>query len=731
MNPTITFLTSKESHTPRRELLLTALARSERIRTDIPKLSLPCIVPSALWPGDDRKGSQPIAPNVVAHTGLFFIDVDTDDARTDLALETAKSWPHTICVQRSFSGALHVFFAAAPVPAPPNLSVQHTAVIKAAQTIFAADTGLTPDPAVIDIARRCFIAANQPVHIPDHEPLLLIPDLAAVPTGGRHDAMLKWACKQVENDGRSKQNVRSWLVAANTRLGEAETEAGLDAMLNNLTDFAESGIVTTSDDVVIMTSAADIATTLEHHPTFRARYNVLRLSTEISTAEHPIWHHLPPDRLHREAYLALPPHRWQAGKTVSGQVPPAALKSAIDIIARPVNPVAELLEVIREIEPATPTQRYTACAEAFQCDPADKPHYLDLFECIYTDVALRMLLCENPERNVQPSFFATLVGPQGCGKTAFIEELLPTPFTPYRGALTASRWSDAVMQVGSKFLMEIPEISARRSYYDGLSKGDLRSLVTDGTFDAVHKYDKAPSTTKNNSVLIATANSDGNVLLDGVGNRRQVIVQFPAYDSTEASMAAGAKSADYLRAHRDALLAYGLQRADEIIGSSNTPWLGVRLDAAYEHLWVQAQEQSDESDRLDILRAFVAIILDLDGWREESAPGVPPEETHGYCTRGGVDPKSLRCLASVYAGFQRDHISAKQVNAELRLTPGIVQASNPSPLHKRRGLRVVSGAVLAALVKRVSLVDEAVEAIRSDPGKLANPLYAETLRLEV
>ena len=95
--------------------------------------------------------------------------------------------------------------------------------------------------------------------------------------------------------------------------------------------------------------------------------------------------------------------------------------------------------------------------------------------------------------------------------------------------------------------MEIPEISARRSYYDGLSKGDLRSLVTDGTFDAVHKYDKAPSTTKNNSVLIATANSDGNVLLDGVGNRRQVIVQFPAYDSTEASMAAGAKSADYLR----------------------------------------------------------------------------------------------------------------------------------------------------------------------------------------
>ena len=148
-----------------------------------------------------------------------------------------------------------------------------------------------------------------------------------------------------------------------------------------------------------------------------------------------------------------------------------------------------------------------------------------------------------------------------------------------------------------------------------------------------------------------------------------------------------------------------------------------------DSLWQGAQELSDESGNLDILRAFVAIILDLDGWREQARPGEAPETVFGFCPRGGIYPVSLRRLANVYAdrGGQ-DAFTAQKVNAELRLIPGIIKSNRVSPLHKNFGLTVDSGHVLAELVRRVGLVEEAQAAITAEMA--ANPLYSEILNME-
>ena len=657
------------------------------------KSDLPAIIPSAYF----NEGVT--TADLAAHTGLLGIDVDVERDAGDVAWPFVLAWPHTYAAQRSASGGVHIFVRVNPVPAVHSAVAEHRDLARRVHKVLAADLGLTADPACIDVVRRFFVPGFD--HYSNATAIPLVPALALLQPGERHDAMLKWALEQARGR-RSKEVILSALVDAERRLQSGHSKADLERMVVDL------NVDDTQDGVVLLESVAQVSAALVKEGRFDLRRNVMTATLQYKAGD--AWVNIPGSASAFSALIedALPPFAWRPvhNRPLSNVIPDTYLQRAAHHLAAPYNPAEELLARARQAIITEDTDFGAAARAVFRDDSA---YTRAVFEAIYTDVALRMLLCGHPERAVLPTFFTLLVGPQGCGKSAFVEELLPSFCARFVGQLTAGNIRDAVNQVSARFLLEYPEVGDKRDRFSMLTPGEFRSLVTSPFHDVVNKYERSPTEMRNNAVIVATANPDGSPLLDGIGGRRQAVVTYPSYDSVEAALAAGLAAADYLRVHRDALFALAVRRADEILAQSTSDLVSVAIpkDLMPEQLESQRRVADDLAGH--IARALLDMYFDLPGWRTRADPMNP--DIPGYCERGGAYGPSLRALASKYAG---EHISSQRINATLLLQPGVSRATRVSPLHHNRGL-LVSPEAAAAMAAAIELnTEEATRVNRTE-----------------
>ena len=713
----VTQLDDLYSTRPNRMPLSDCLDMAAQQSAHTPKTQLMVVIPSALYPR--KQGHTPTTKTVEAHTGLFFLDIDTYED-PEAIFSTALAWQHSALVKYSASGGVHIFYRMLPNPRSGVLADDHTQLARAGGKIFEADTGLSADPACVDVVRRCFFAPSEYALGQD---IPLVPALANIKQGDRHNAMRNWAFHAFVEEARPIERIQDTLRAANIRLGSPETEQGIDAMLKNLPDAVEHHQEQdTGGNGVILQTSTDICKAFARTGRFQARYNVLTHALEVSSADPNNWH-VPhsADRLFAVARECLPSYVWRTGRSTTRHLPNHVLRTAVYEYAVDYNPVEEILEQAVG-SPATDAEIAQIASQVFQCDIVRNPHYADALIKVYTDVALRMLLCSNSSLDARPSFFLTLVGPQGCGKTAFVEQFLPDAFRQYTGQLTAAKWSDAVTQASSRFVLEYPEIAGERRSYDKLPLADFRSLITLASFDAVHKYMRDSLRSKNNAVIIATANPDGDPMLDRTGNRRQLIIRYPNYPSIAASMTAGKQSAEVLHDNNWKLLLRGIVDAKAIIAHTAYGQVSVEMDPQHEHLWLAAQAHSTETLDMPIIQALVTIVANLDGWRSLARPGSNPNSVHGFCPTGGVWPPALKDLARYFAGDPS--LTSQAINRILGLNPNIIKSVSVSPIHRNYGRMPASAAALYDLAKSVYLVEDVAEAIESNPHLYADPIFS-------
>ena len=705
----------------------------------------PGLYPSALMP---PTGPGTKDEHAVAHTGLFFIDLDFktmphDEAvlATDLAIATARKWRHTILLQRSVSGlGLHILCRALPVPAGDYIVEEHIRLVQDVWDIWHADTGLqtSPDRNNRNLA-RVMAMSNYPYELGD-EGLPLVPKLAMLESGERHDKMRDYALHLYSN-GYELTTILDVLDCANQRLGTPFSDVDLDAMLKDIeANAAKRGaappgalinsdvnqkVVQRSDKGFTCHTFEDVAAVLVQSGNFQRRYNLFAEREEFrfknDDGSYTPWSYGWPERARLEPALrrAMPKMIWlptaknRHGRSIAWN----DLKSAYTLIGYEVNPIAEMLEPYWELDPATDEELSEWTSVIFQCDPVDSPHYVDLLDKMYADAALRMLLCCDKVRTASPAFSITLYGSQGSGKTAVAEELLPEEFKPFTGSFTASRWGDVVEQVGRHFLLEAGEFNERRGF-ETLSLADFRNICTKGVLDSIPKYIRENVKVKNNAVLVSTANPGGNVLQDGLGNRREHVVVFPDYPTVAAAKAAGVRTGDCLRANRRKLLARGLRHAQGLLEASTSNFISVSLNPDYEALWYQGQAQV-AGDTVDaVLRAMVTITANLPGWQTL----VPEAHTYECCDVGGVHGPSLRALSEYYSG---ERTSSNRINKALGVNPKFRLGRGRSPLFSNKGFQFTDGASFLETVEQLELVDEVADALAVQPVWARKPVFKE------
>lgn len=670
-----------------------------------------CIITSALFKPDETSFTKASA---VEHTGIIALDIDLpedmpDREKWDATLELAiRAWPHTLAMQRSYSKGFHVFVQVEPVPLTPD---EHTVVARELMKVFQDTFSVAPDKACVDIVRRMFVTTHE-AYI-SGEPISIAPGLHDVPVGQRHTTLRDWAYRMVMQYGHPQHTLQPILERANAALGEPETPAQLAALVRDL-PTPERAFAAIEDIVEAWSDAGTIA--FRHNiVTGGFEFKAIDLATGIA--------HWAPEAdarwMSREARRALPGRpKWKTSRGFE-PIPANILTLAMHAAAKPYNPVLDILTQFDGVKPASDALFRDATAVCFDCDVDEHPEHLDLLRCVYTDLGLRLHLVANPARHVSPSFFTALVGPQGCGKSAFAEELLPGAFQRYRGQLTARDWRDAVEQATSRFVLEVPEISGRRMG-DGLSRGEFRALVTGAQLDTIPKYARSPVSKKNNAVLIATSNMDGSALLDAQGGRRQAVVTYPPYASIAESVANGVRVGDFLREHAPALLIRGLTWAQELLDSHTSPFVTVGLDPRYETARLEAQQGVGDPLDQAVVKAFLMVLFEVPGW---DTPVLSTGRTpYSYCPIGGMDPGTLRALTADYVGHP---VSSQQVNKSLLILPGLSRAMRASPIHRSKGVLVESPAALASMVQATGLEALARERIEADPRLRALQVAAE------
>jgi len=667
-----------------------------------PKTQLPAVIPSAIFPPKSRSLRT---ANVAGHTGIIGLDVDLGSnpgLSPEDAAGKAAAWPHAYITKQSVSGGVHLYVKVLPIPTKATVADRHKDVAQAAIAVLERDTGLRADLACVDVVHRFYVSPHLPTINVNAEPL--VPELALAPEGERHNTFLTWSASQYYTYGVPKQAIREALDQGNRHHGNFEPEAILRSMVDNLEDLKdpEEGRITVDSlhDII-----AVIGTT-----TFRARRSVLTRTLEYSTDNGATWSTpLESSDTVDGLRLILPPMLWTGSGRKITYVPDAPLRSGIKAVTADYNPLEAIINALQDT-PASDQDVEDAVLNIWSCDPQEYPDRVDILDSLYADVALRMLLAGNPDVHARPFFMLTLQGPQGCGKTGFVEQLLPPQFHPYVGQLTATTKKDAIQQVASRVLLEYPEVSDWKER--SLPIGTLRSLITSSQLDAVHKYDKSPTVSKNNAVIIATANPDGSPLLDRVGNRRQAVVTYPFYDSVSASLQAGKSSIDHVISIRSAMLTRGLERAAAAIELRNPsmPQVSIELDPRYDSARISAQSTAAEDDYTTVLRAFLTIIMDAPDWMSEAETDRPI--VGGYCPIGGVNPVALRALSYGMLGV---NITSQRINRLLLATPGIRRSESLSPIHRNRGLTVTSKEVFIKLVEQCGLTDMLSKAREQNP----------------
>ena len=695
-----------------------------------------------------------------SHSHMVLLDIDCP-VNEDL-YDRILWWPHTVAIQRSCSGqGVHVIASVAPVFKDADPAATHNKLWPATVSAFGcAFPGAKVDPAASDITRRAYVS-EYPFAYGTGEPLLAT--LVAAPAGQRHNTFrdLAWT---LTSRGLDSATVLEVLRAGNTQRADALPDDELKRMVGGYTDALEAhltepdqrepnpllehmteldkqfseqggwapmagpepdsmvGPVPTRAPLVL--PSMPVASSIEELADFlsivgtRVRINLDNDALEIQPLSDGKWQ--APNRSQQLGYtdtiMAKHGIKWSTRGSV-GVVPSEISLRGLYMLAQrnAVSAMVDALETFLKTAPeAAGDEVVLAGVEtAWQADPALHPELVDAFDKAYTSIAMQ-LLARRANLEILPTFCIILVGPQGCGKTAYAEEILPAAFKAFRAVLTADNLKDAAQQVAGTLVLEYAEVAARARAT--LSRGELRQLVTEGHITTVPKYNRTPVTIRNTALIIATSNPDGNPLLDSVGGRRQCAVNYPFRMSVADSLEAGKLAGDWLRANNASMLVRGLAQAQALLDADICT---VMLDSEYETARLAQQHRASVSgDDADAVRALVTIAGNLDGWQESVLK--PEERVVAYdADGGGANPTILRRLIQHLCGY---NLSSQQINRQLSSLPGVAIAQTASRKHRRQGQQIQSSETFRQLAEQAGLADAICDQATKYPALFEPPV---------
>ena len=118
-----------------------------------------------------------------------------------------------------------------------------------------------------------------------------------------------------------------------------------------------------------------------------------------------------------------------------------------------------------------------------------------------------------------------LYGPQGCGKSSFLYNLVPQEVNVHCDSISFSGSSvDFAHQIDGKVIVEVPDMHGFR----GAALEKIKAHLTRQDDHERRKYERYAITTHRRCVFIATENNHNSVPDDPTGNRRFVVIRLKA-----------------------------------------------------------------------------------------------------------------------------------------------------------------------------------------------------------